>query len=418
MKVKNLLLAGLVAVAMSACSNETENGSSVDNLAKDAKMQLSITLPTATGTRANATEVGELQEQKINNLTVVVVNKSSVVVKYYTKDELVNGTEGFASIKNTTPAFDVTSGTAQVYAYANYPQGEIHANNYNSYEIEGSYTDKLTLSGDIANFSKENFYMSGSNPNVEITAGSVINRAIVPINRVAAKISETTPNKPFTPTATLDQNPTIQLTDYLFYNLSKQTGVLLDFETVTKFYNKYDGAENVDCTPLWIDNQTPSIKITDKTQSTYCLANKNHKPEENTNIAYRAKINYAKGVADEDGTFYVRKAADGIMKVYSLTSLKAAYQGLYDNFDKDTTTKTWFDNGVLKYTKGISYYKKELTTNSVAEIVRNNVYKVTVKSISGLGAPELDMPEVGDLTMLTVEVRVQPWTIQINDIEL
>lgn len=95
MKLRSLFLAGLAVMAMASCSNDVEGVDNNVEPTKDAKMQLAITFPQATVTRAELSDdqKGEAYEQKINDLTVIVVNGGSIVREYYTAEQLVNGKE-------------------------------------------------------------------------------------------------------------------------------------------------------------------------------------------------------------------------------------------------------------------------------------------------------------------------------------
>ena len=417
MKLRSLFLAGLAVMAMASCSNDVEGVDNNVEPMKDAKMQLAITFPQATVTRAELTEdqKGEAYEQKINDLTVIVVNGASIVREYYTADQLVNGKEDIAK-KNMTPAFYVPSGTATVYAYANYGNGDkaITASNYTTYEESATYTG-LSIDNNIASVTGENFHMNGTTVNVPIAEGET-NYALVNISRVAAKIAEATETKAYTHEGKYGDKLTITLTDYSLVNLDNKINVLNDdanSRTEVDFYNYYAGAENTSCEDLF--KNKPNIKIDAANKTSYCLANQS---SIKTQVIYKAKATFEGSVTEKDGTFYIRNNRNNEATVYTLAQLQAAFPGVYDKCTANTSIAEWAALGVKKYAAGVCYYKQDIKANNATQILRNNYYKLNVTNIRDLGDPEIDMPNPDPLTLLEVEIKVMPWTVWNNDIIL
>ncbi|WP_291586441.1 Mfa1 family fimbria major subunit [Bacteroides sp.] len=415
MELRSLFLAGLAVMAMASCSNDVEGVDNNVEPMKDAKMQLAVTFPQATATRAGLTndQKGEPYEQKINDLTIIVVNGASTVREYYTADQLVEGKED-GTHKNMTPAFDVPSGSATVYAYANYGEGTITTTNYTTYEESATYTG-LSIDNNIANVVDENFHMNGSTSSVTITEG-ITNYALVNISRVAAKITEATVTKAYTHEGKYGDDLTITLTDYSLVNLDKKAKILAD-DTDNRieadFYNYYAGTENTSCEDLFTNK--PHISIDAENTTSYCLANQS---SIKTQVIYKAKATFSGSVTEADGTFYIRNNRDNVATVYTLSQLQAAFPGVYNDYTADTTIADWAALGVKKYAAGVCYYKQDVTTDGIAKVLRNNYYKLNVTNIRDLGDPEIDMPNPDPLTLLEVEVKVMPWTVWNNDIEL
>lgn len=417
MKLRSLFLAGLAVMAMASCSNDVEGVDNNVEPMKDAKMQLAITFPQATVTRAELTEdqKGEAYEQKINDLTVIVVNGASIVREYYTADQLVNGKEDIAK-KNMTPAFDVPSGTAIVYAYANYGNGDkaITASNYTTYEESATYTG-LSIDNNIASVTGENFHMNGSAQGIQITEGET-NYALVNISRVAAKIAEATETKAYTHEGKYGDKLTITLTDYSLVNLDNKINVLNDdanSRVEADFHNYYAGAVNTSCEDLF--TKKPHMEIGAANKTSYCLANQS---SIKTQVIYKAKATFEGSVTEADGTFYIRNNRNNEATVYTLAQLQTAFPGVYDKCTANTTIAEWAALGVKKYAAGVCYYKQDVTTDGIAKILRNNYYKLNVTNIRDLGDPEIDMPNPDPLTLLEVEIKVMPWTVWNNDIIL
>ena len=71
-----------------------------------------------------------------------------------------------------------------------------------------------------------------------------------------------------------------------------------------------------------------------------------------------------------------------------------------------------------RYEDGKCYYTADIYTNTASNktIVRNNVYKLNVSSITKLGEPT--PTPTPDPASLNIEVKVLPWTINLVDIIL
>jgi hypothetical protein len=68
---------------------------------------------------------------------------------------------------------------------------------------------------------------------------------------------------------------------------------------------------------------------------------------------------------------------------------------------------------------GECYYTSPVKTDGVAKIARNNWYKINVTKINTIGGNYVDVPNPpSNSTWLTVNILVEPWTIQPNDINL
>ena len=73
---------------------------------------------------------------------------------------------------------------------------------------------------------------------------------------------------------------------------------------------------------------------------------------------------------------------------------------------------------IKMYEGGKCYYKADIYTNTTTNktIIRNNVYKLNVSSITKLGDPT--PTPTPDAASLMLKVKVLPWTINLVDIIL
>jgi hypothetical protein len=149
----------------------------------------------------------------------------------------------------------------------------------------------------------------------------------------------------------------------------------------------------------------------------YCFENSN--AALSTKVVYAAKISGTDIVAGKN--LYVK---DG--KLYkSFKALDDAFDNIYSKTwklnDESSSYEQFLNAGVKQYAGGICYYVQNIMTagtTATAKIVRNNWYKLNVKSISGLGLPVVDPKEDVDPTMLDLEIIVNPWTVNTNSFDL
>ena len=105
-----------------------------------------------------------------------------------------------------------------------------------------------------------------------------------------------------------------------------------------------------------------------------------------------------------------------------MNALKAAYPNVTWDDTKKEDNEYLANHSIKKYDGGICYYEAPIetagTTASSQTIVRNNWYKLTVSKVSKLGTPTPALEPEETTAKLIIEAEIQPWTVQINDIEL
>lgn len=114
-----------------------------------------------------------------------------------------------------------------------------------------------------------------------------------------------------------------------------------------------------------------------------------------------------------------------VLNIKSAENVDAYLEALADNSeDLSALGVDYFKNGVCYYT----YYIRHNNNNKSQEmgvmefaIVRNNVYKLSINSVSRLGTPgdKPDPEEPGESgkAALNVNVQVLPWTVRENEID-
>lgn len=419
MKLKNLFLASIAVAAMTACSNETEfldNGN--QTVSKDASMQFGIAFPQGALSRAGEgvtgdTEKGIPSENEFVDITVVIDYATSRDVytfdfNDFTKSDGENNQTLY--LKNSIA---VQAGKADVSAFVNASdalkadlKGKTTA--LNELKVTKNYAtsiDDLINLGGIAEAGK--FLMSGNKPGQEFKEGQE-NPVSVSVDRVAAKLVEKSKTDAFVITPSVEptsgaQELAITLQQYNFANLAQDTYTLKNTTPISSaWFNEYASAANTSwgayMTPKTITGATPA-KVTKNI--TYCTENLT---SNTTLVLYKA---VAKWGNNEAKTFFVTTdkkvylTFEELSKVYSL-------EGLTEN----SSIADFAVKNIKKYEDGVCYYK----SNKIGTIARNNVYYLNVISIADLGEPTPG--ETADPSTINLTVAVNPWTINIVDIEL
>lgn len=443
MKVKNLLLAGLAVAAMTACSNDIDE--IVDNgvqtpTGEQATMRINFAVPAIGDTRAvsdGGKNEGKPGESAITTATIVLDYGANKII---VKDNLsLTGSADATSkvIAASTPAFEVTAGSGiTIYAFVN-PSDDLRKNinaaksaaDFQALHIGAQSLPKDGLDYLVSSIAKDdNFLMSGSIGNVKIDAGSTENTATVTVNRVSAKLDEQTSAE----TAFKFSRPTVivkggqewlavKFIGHSYSNLLKDSYVLPDDNSwigENPYLQAYKSGYK------WITSPI-----------TYCLENKvggnwDTAKETATNVHYKAQVYYASG--DEKNptyikaeTFFVKtstsyddeKNPTEIQTIYkNWADMKADFSGLIDTEGDAEYLK---NNDIVKFENGECYYEAPIQhITAGCSIIRNNWYKLTVTTVKDLGW-STDVPPTPKLdTKLTVKADIEPWSININNIEL
>ena len=151
----------------------------------------------------------------------------------------------------------------------------------------------------------------------------------------------------------------------------------------------------------------------------YCMENKiGTNLQTTTNIIYKGLISIkdAKNqVVTIDGAVYI--TADNKLFT-SINDLKEGGYN-YNGLTETSTIKECLEKfGLKKYVNGECYYVGQIKTNASnkAEIVRNNIYNLSVSSIKEIGT---NLPKTDEkFTLLDLTVDITPWTVNINAFDL
>lgn len=452
MKLKSLFLTSMVALALGACSNATEEATTNDASAKGTmifKFGVNNTSSRA-GEESGKTNVGTQAESQLNTVDVRVVAANGTVItnKFASTDFYPTSysTDGYYTLR--TP-FEVPAGTATIFVSVNESNTA-----ENSVDLATSYTslDALKATGSIADVTASNFKMTGSNK-VKVIAGETVNGTVT-VDRVTAKLEERTSKDAFTVTTPVnlgkDQTSTpikVRFTNYTYVNLTQQYNNFASttFPTFTYLqscgiadkqndFNMDDatGSNLIGANAKAITGEIVANAENYYDNKTYCLENvanaANTSTSKETSIVYKAQIQFA----NADGTY-----SDCTSDCYVVTkNRKATFYKSFKEMDDDNNNiysraygfngtqnyAAFAAKGVQKYVKGVCYYTHAIQTVSPApavdKIVRNNWYILSVNSVRQLGTPVPNPVDPTTGTLLDLNILINPWTYQLNSFNL
>lgn len=437
MKVRNLLLAGLAVAAMTACSNENDEIVDNDNqptTSEKANMQINFTFANS-GTRAvkgDGTDAGETFEWESADITVLLEyarGTKQVVVEGLDLVKEPNQNSGVAQY--TTNSFQVNAspeGEVTIYAFVNPSKAlteKLKAGEKASIDLSKVLVNKIaSLPADLNYLigkdeaaendgKKGRFLMTGTATNQTLTAGETTT-ADITVSRVVAKLDEMTDADHVYSISEnselMNKNAIgIKITHHSYSNLSDDSYALKGNASIASYLQPYISQGNPATYESyeWIG-----------AQATYCY--ENFTPATPTRVHYVGKVLFDDEEIDND--FYVWAKVEGKEIIKTAYKNWAELQEVVTIPDKykedDTVLKDAY--GVQRYKSGLCYYEAEILTaaSEKAEIIRNNWYKLTVKSINDLGTPDPVIPTPDKKAYLVVSANVEPWTINVNDVEL
>lgn len=413
MKLKSLFLASLAAIAFVSCSNEedaTINGGEVGT--KDAIVQFGISF---SNTVTRALEAGSPEENTFTRATIVIVQDGK-------KNSFTRPLSDFSPVENgDSPSIlwlkekiAVNDGPAEVYVFLNASDGLI-ANLDGAYSSYPTLKESVDFSTGIAALEQEgkiaaagNFLMCNADGKAQATTftKNTTNQLTVRVGRVAAKLQEMTPKDNIfdvTDDATnlANKEITVSLSEFAYAGLQQDTYVLKNSTPITaNLYKAYNSG--IDFEYQNISGDVPN----------YCMENlAGTDLETTTNIIYKGNI-VVEGVAPGT-TIYITSDNKAFTSISEMKENGIVFDGL----DENTSIEDCWNKFILrKYENGACYYIGQIkTTDQGNKIIRNNIYRLSVNTIAGLGTV-LPKP-FEEPTLLNLTVEIEPWTINLNSFD-
>lgn len=463
MKIKNLLLAGLVLVGMSACSdNSTEFINDGAEPAYDTYLTVNLSGASAMATRAEAgTEAGTKVGQDVKNAHIYLVQNGFVKFAHETT---INGL--------TAKEIAVPAGSYNLFVVANpSTPATIKVGDPIQYVIAG-VTEKDAKTG----FKGGKFLMATENTSVgEIkNAGPIVNitaandethpaKANAKVDRVAAMIADKTgeltigeelkaiknnEEKDFFTSITsegfalVNGNTKInQFQEWKDSDVEGVTGVLGNTPN-TGFYNPFSTYATVT-----MDEAKNVTEITDLTKDAKDAIDIFSKEPvftvENVPALQLVKNKLTSGMAETTGMIYKTKVNDGTTFYYvaGVIYTNLAEVQKLDIFKNDKLSELTvpqlrakgirvYENGIMYFTYFIKDQNHKLNDGKADElyysVYRNSIYNVKVNNIKNIGD---DVPGGGKVTpnnpnpvidpeemFMDVTITVNPWVL--NNIEI
>ena len=477
----NLLVMSLVsaaALSFSSCSSNDDLAGGAGNQSKveGFYMTLAVQTPTSNSTRTqqqtekvDATEA----ESKVTSGTFYLVNAKGEIVftKNITEAEWTNAAPVLTNTGKTqiqVPVQNVTEGeTYKVYFLANTTDAKPWENTYTADKgFAGTYaTDKkfAMFNQNDKNSQADQYTVKFTTANKEIKTPAQVTGTIK-LDRVTARIdkptSVTTINGVLAESASELQKKavadakkkvkSIDLTSYALTNLSNMTNIMqkwdvawasLQIPTGTTYMQKakdLGGKYNI----------TNADWFTDAAQN-YVFENTATTP---TTMYFEYKVTldgtkFTDTPDCTDGTFYryngnIYRSIDAIYAAYKdqpvlfggktaaelLAELKIKTTGEGETATKiigateEELAKFREDNVIEVFRAGKTYYSQVITDNWLGTntIQRNTVYRLNVKKIFNVGAdvPNGEPDENKPMYYLDVEVSVNPWVLNTQNVEL
>lgn len=420
MKLRSLFLASLAAIAFVSCSNEedaTINGGETG--AKDAIVQFGISFSNTVtrGATAGESEAGTAEEQAFNDATIVIEQGGKQSVFTFPFDQFSKVTDGATHQPATLwlkEKIAVNEGAANVYVFLNASSSlkaslESPINNYPTLTESVDFSNgikALEATGKIAEPNK--FLMCNADGTAEEAQfdKNEINTLKVCVGRVTAKLEEMTPaeNSYDITDKTINfgnKKITVSLSDFAYTGLQQDTYVLKNAAPITaNLYKPYDGTTE-------FEYQNVKGGVTN-----YCMENLGGTSlQTTTNIIYKANITV--DGTTEGTTIYVTPDNYAFTSIEAMAEAGYKFEGLNEN---TSIEDCWNTYALKKYENGVCYYTGQIeTANAGAKIIRNNIYRLSVNSIKGLGTV---LPKTfDDFTLLDLTVEIDPWTVNLNSFD-
>lgn len=425
MKLRSLFLASLAAIAMASCSNEEnvviDEGQTTT---KDASLQFGISF-TGAETRAvtaGNNEAGIAAEQAFTDATIIIEqagNKNIMTVPFANfVAGTATGTEPHAPvILWLKDKIAVSDGAASVWVFLNasvaLKASLAETSSYTTLKETADFTTNgigaLEIEEGIAE--SGHFLMSNASGVAESATfkEGEVNTLKVCVSRVASKLEQTTTSTNSYDVASDAANLAnaslkVKLTDFAYAGLQQEVAVLKGGTVTANLYKPYGPAATA------FDFQA----IGASSIANYCMENLlGTSMATTTNIVYKGVIS----VEDVVSTLYITSDNKAFKSVAEMTAAGYAFEGLTET---TTIQDCWDKYALKKYDRGVCYYVGQIKTatannGSSATIVRNNIYRLTVSSIAGLGTV---LPQdFDDPTLLNLTVEIDPWTVNLNSFD-
>lgn len=480
MKKVNLLVMSLVsaaALSFTSCSDSEDLSGNSQNKVDKFYMTLTVQTPTSNGTRTaqkNPHDASK-EESYVTSGTFYLVEANGKIAKSITIDEKAwadakipqQGNDGKTTLQ--IPVEDVTAGTKySVYFLANATSASPLTDVYTS-DLDNKFAKAYSTANKFAMFNENDADVKANSHTVVFTSDNKdANSAakvsdIIKIDRLTARIDEPTSEATEIKAYAEDAKATeaekeanedakkavskVALTSYAISNVANKTNVMQQWAdaectnlSIPEGITYFQPTSEFGTKTLLQNYDYFNAVTTDKSHKDYVFEN-NSDAATSMYFEYTVTLNdVLKDKADfSDGTFYrynkvIYSNIQDIINAYQdqkaifdgkdaatvIAELKAAKDDTTDPEAKLDEFRKKYDIEV--FNAGKTYYVQKIKDQYLGvdnTIQRNSIYMLNVKNIFNVGAQVPNGgPDDRTLYYLDVEVSVNPWVLNNQDVDL
>lgn len=478
MKKMNLLVMSLVsaaALSFTSCSDSEDLAGNSQNKVDKFYMTLTVQTPTSNGTRTaqkNPHDASK-EESYVTSGTFYLVDANGKIAKSITIDDQAwadakvpqQGTDGKTTLQ--VPVENVTAGTKySVYFLANATSASPLTDVFTS-DLANKFAKKYSEANNFAMFNENDAEVKGDSHTVVFTSDNKdANSAAkvsstINIERLTARIDEPKSAaisiQPYAKDATASDEEKkanadaikavkgVTLTKYAISNVANKTNVMQQWNDATTLsiptdITYFQPTTEFGTKTLLQNYGYFNAVTTDKSYKDYVFENNSKDAATSMYFEYTVELNddYKTNADFEDGTFYrynkvIYSRIQDIIDAYKdqkaifngqtkdavVAELKAAKAGP-DSETKLNEFRKKYDIEV--FNAGKTYYVQKIKDQYLGvenTIQRNSIYLLNVKNIFNVGAQVPNGgPDDRTLYYLDVEVSVNPWVLNNQDVDL
>lgn len=477
MKKMNLLVMSLVsaaALSFTSCSDSEDlaNGNAGQAKVDQFYMTLTVETPNASGTRTvqsneyNASEA----ESKITSGTFFLMDSKNKIVFHKKFENLEWDKKGETKLEIPVEAV-VAGAEYKVYFLANADSEDpLNSTFSTTATTDNKFVGNYAKANNFAMFNQNDSQVDGNGYTVTFIKANnneanpakvnykTIPNAPIKVERVVARIDAPTTSKstvlaeaPADASAALkvamkdakEKVAEIKLLNYAVSNLANKSYVMQTWNSSDLVIpNDKEGFSYIQPTAAFggnYDYKDGGFTTTEATKVNYVFENNSTTAPTTMYFEYQIKLDGSKftGAADfEDGTFYrynnvIYTSFAQIFEDYKdVTNLfgegknAGTMKEELSNAIKDEATLAKFrhDYNIEVFKGGKTYYKHVIKDNYIGyanAIQRNSIYRLNINNIFNVGAQVPNgTPTENDFYYLNVTVTVNPWVLNIEDVNL
>ena len=478
MKKMNLLVMSLVsaaALSFTSCSDSEDLAGNSQNKVDKFYMTLTVQTPTSNGTRTaqkNPHDASK-EESYVTSGTFYLVEANGKIAKSITIDEQAwadakvpqQGNDGKTTLQ--IPVENVTAGTKySVYFLANATSASPLTDVYTS-DLANKFAKAYSADNKFAMFNQNDADVKANSHTVVFTSDNKdANSAakvsdIIKIDRLTARIDEPTSEATEIKAYAEDAKATeaekkanedaikavkgVTLTKYAISNVANKTNVMQQWTDATTLsiptgITYFQPTSEFGTKTLLQNYGYFNAVTTDKSQKDYVFENNSANAATSIYFEYKVELSdkYKTNADFEDGTFYrynkvIYSRIQDIIDAYKdqkaifdgkdastvIAELTAAKNDTTDPEAKLDEFRKKYDIEV--FNAGKTYYVQKIKDQYLGvenTIQRNSIYLLNVKNIFNVGAQVPNGgPDDRTLYYLDVEVSVNPWVLNTQDVD-